>query len=180
MSNEAELGAGLYALGAIEGEERRLFEAELARDPALRAEIERWQTQLAALEPASLELAPDPGSWSAVAHRLGFSAEGARTVYQGSKIWVAFGPGMEIKYLQVDPVSAERTALVRVQPGSGCPPHFHEQTEHCIVLDGAVELDGHALAGGDLHITPAGSDQGSFTSKEGALLLLRWAAKAAA
>src|SRR5271155_1364482 len=86
IRGEAELNAGLYALGAMEGEERRPFEAELARDPALRAEMERWQTQLAALEPASLEQSPDPGSWSAIAHRLGFSAEGARTVYQGRKI----------------------------------------------------------------------------------------------
>ncbi len=180
MSSETDLSAGLYALGTLDGEERRLFEEALAGNPALETEVEHWQVRLAPLEPVAEEVAPDPGSWNAIASRLGLSTRGTRTVHQSKNVWILFEPGVEIKYLHVDPDSSERTALMRVEPGSSCAPHFHDQTEHCIVLDGDLQLDDHSLLKGDLHIAPAGTDHARITSKDGALLLLRWEAKAAA
>jgi len=178
VDSDADLSAAIYALGALEGEERRAFLRQLEANELLRAEVERWQNRLASLNPCTETAEPDPTDWEMIARRLGFTTTGTRSAHERAGAWVRLEPGVEIKYLQVDPVSAARTALLRIQPGRKASGHAHDQTEHCIVLEGDVTLDDHRLTKGDLHIAPAGTVHSAVHSEGGCLLLLQWEPKA--
>jgi quercetin dioxygenase-like cupin family protein len=179
VDNDPDLSAAVYALGALEGEERSAFLRRLEASEALQAELDYWRQRLAPLEPCTETAEPDASQWAAIARRLGFVTTGTRSARERTGIWVPYEPGVEIKYLRVDPVSAARTALLRVRPGSTCGSHAHDQTEHCVVLDGEVTLDDHRLTKGDLHIAPAGTVHSTIHSEGGCLLLLQWEPKAA-
>lgn len=68
--------AGEYVLGTLPLAERQAFQTRLAADPALQAEVERWQIQLEPLD-EEFEPAPPPERvWHEVQGRL-FRADGA-------------------------------------------------------------------------------------------------------
>ena len=179
MSTEPDMSAAEYALGTLEGDERDAFLQRLAASEALQAEVERWHHYLTALE-GDVAIAPDPDDWTAIAGRLGFDTKGTRTAREQAGAWIPFEPKVEIKFLQVDPITEARTALLRMEPDSVSAAHPHDQEEHCIVLDGEVTLDDHHLSKGDLHIAPSGTQHSAIYSKGGCLLLLRWEPRAAA
>ena len=178
MDSDTDLSAAIYALGALEGEERSAFLRQLEANELLQAEVARWQNRLASLDLATETAEPDRADWEMIARRLGFTTSGTRTVHEQAGAWVRLEPGVEIKYLQVDPVSAARTALLRIEPGRKASGHTHDQTEHCVVLEGDVTLDDHRLTKGDLHIAPAGTVHSAVRSEGGCLLLLQWEPKA--
>jgi len=172
--NDTDVRAAVFALGLLEGEERAAFLRELENSENLQDEVELWQTRLAQLEIGRDALEPDPADWAMITQRLGFSSSGTRTAREREGVWIAYEPGIEIKYLQVDPTSAARTALLRMQAGAVASSHPHDQTEHCLVIEGDVTLDDHDLVKGDLHVAPVGTVHGSVRTKGGCLLLLRW------
>jgi quercetin dioxygenase-like cupin family protein len=179
VDTDPDLSAAIYALGAIEGEERSAFLRKLEANETLRAELELWQNRLAALERGTETVEPQASNWAAIAHRLGFPTAGTRSALERAGVWIRCEPGVEIKYMQVDPSTAARTALLRMRPGSTSGSHHHDQTAHCVVLDGEVMIDDHRLTKGDLHIAPAGTLHSTIRSEGGCLLLLRWESKAA-
>ena len=76
------------------------------------------------------------------------------------------------------PDTDERTALIRMEPGSSCPAHDHEQAEECFVLEGSINIDGEDYRSGDHIIAPAGSRHGVVASVPGGLLLIHYNAHA--
>ncbi|MBI3452587.1 MAG: anti-sigma factor [Rhodospirillales bacterium] len=60
---ELEQQAGEYALGTLAGDERRRFEARLAADPALRAQVEDWQRRIGPLAEGAPAVEPPPSVW---------------------------------------------------------------------------------------------------------------------
>ena len=177
MDGDHDLSAAAYALGALEGEERSAFLRKLEASEALQEEVQLWQNRLAQLESFTEMVEPDASDWHAVSRQLGFTTSGTRSIHEHEAIWIHFEPGVDIKYLQVDPVSAARTALLRMEPGCSVSSHPHDQTEHCVVLQGDVTLDQHRLSRGDLHIAPAGTLHSEIHSEGGCLLLLHWEPK---
>lgn len=69
--------AGEYVLGVLRGAARRRFEMLAARDPAIRATIERWQAHLGAMPELTPAAAPPEGGWQALERALGL-ADAAR------------------------------------------------------------------------------------------------------
>jgi anti-sigma-K factor RskA len=57
---------GEYVLGVLRGEERRVFEAELARDPRLAAEVAAWEQRLLPLALAVPAAVPPQGIWARI------------------------------------------------------------------------------------------------------------------
>lgn len=171
---DKDLTAAIYALGSLDANERRDFARTLETSPAQQSMVEDWQIRLAPLDSSAGFVEPDPADWHGIARRLGIVTSGTRTAREQAGAWIRLGPGVEIKHLQVDPVSAARTALLRLQPGSVATAHLHDQTEHCIVLEGDVTMDGHLLTKGDFHIAPAGTMHSAVRSQGGCLLFLRW------
>ncbi|MCB1954965.1 MAG: anti-sigma factor [Rhodocyclaceae bacterium] len=66
-----KLLAGEYAIGTLQGGARRRFEQLLARDPALRDEVERWQHQLAPLATVMEPQTPPPAVWKGIERQIG-------------------------------------------------------------------------------------------------------------
>jgi len=62
--------AAEYAIGLLEGDERRDFEARLAEDPVLRAELAAWRERLAGLIDEVAPVKPPPHLLPAIEARL--------------------------------------------------------------------------------------------------------------
>ncbi len=60
--------------------------------------------------------------------------------------------------------------MFRLQPGSVVVAHGHTQEEECLVLEGEIEIGGHVLRKGDLHIARPGACHAPITTRTGALL----------
>lgn len=71
LSEDAKASAGEYVLGTLVGDERRQFEALLATDPALQAEVYAWQDKLLTLALRVGPVEPDPQAWTAIERGLG-------------------------------------------------------------------------------------------------------------
>jgi anti-sigma-K factor RskA len=85
--------AGEYVLGVLEDSERAAFERQLARDPALRALVARWQQRFAELDGSAALLAVPAMLWNRIERSL---AEPRRTpVVAGSsfteRLWMSLG-----------------------------------------------------------------------------------------
>jgi anti-sigma-K factor RskA len=68
--DDDEALAGEYALGLMESDARRAFEARLAREPALREQVRAWQERLASLADEVAPVAPPPRAKAAIDARL--------------------------------------------------------------------------------------------------------------
>jgi anti-sigma-K factor RskA len=70
-SEEARDLAGEYVLGTLSASERAAFEAEAARDPALRALVRDWEARLMPLSDSVPPVQPDSRVWRAIAAAAG-------------------------------------------------------------------------------------------------------------
>jgi anti-sigma-K factor RskA len=62
--------AGEYVLGVLNAIERRAFEARMAQDPALRAEVEYWERRLGVLASELKPIDPPPRVWANIESAL--------------------------------------------------------------------------------------------------------------
>jgi quercetin dioxygenase-like cupin family protein len=93
---------------------------------------------------------------------------------RGDKIaWRQAWPGVWVKVLKRDPAADLQVTLMRFAPGGLIPGHPHRQNEECYVLEGEVEVGGHRVGAGDLHIARAGGQHPELVSRAGALVILR-------
>ena len=70
MTEEQMARTGDYVLGLLEGEALAAFEADLLRDPDLRATVERLQQHLQALDDTARPEAAGPGLWASISDQL--------------------------------------------------------------------------------------------------------------
>lgn len=98
---------------------------------------------------------------------------GTRTIRSHEGHWRQIMPLVHQKILRRDTGKGTETALYRMEPDAVFPPHFHTHEEECMVLEGEIEAEGHIIRAGDVHIASAGCEHPSFTSRTGALLLIR-------
>jgi anti-sigma-K factor RskA len=62
--------AGEYVLGVLNAAERRAFEARMAQEPALRAEVEYWERRLGVLASELKPIDPPPRVWANIESAL--------------------------------------------------------------------------------------------------------------
>jgi anti-sigma-K factor RskA len=65
--------AGEYVLGVLNAAERRAFEARMAQEPALRAEVEYWERRLGVLASELKPIDPPPRVWANIESALSAS-----------------------------------------------------------------------------------------------------------
>lgn len=179
--------AALYALGALNEEEARLFEAHLAEGcDECADEVRSFNPVIASLGTCPSEATPSPG----VRERLAeFLIEEARLAERTAAFtdtssrqmvkirsnegeWQLLATGVYRKTLFEDRERGTTTSIIKLQPGAHIPPHRHSGIEECIVLEGDVYSDTESFAAGDYLCMPAGSMHEQLFSTHGALLFI--------
>jgi len=169
--------AGEYVLGCLEAEERTLVESRMRAEPDFCRSVDVWSRRLMHLSDHAAPVTPPASVWASIQRRIGVPVPSISR-RQSDGVWLDVAPGVRLKMLHVNPVTGERTGLMRMERGSTIPEHDHPETEECFVLEGAVEIDGQDLRAGDYTVAYAGSRHEVIRSAAGGLLLLHWNALA--
>lgn len=99
------------------------------------------------------------------------SKDALTTVEAGSGDWFEPIPGNAVKVLRQDDESM--SILVRLEPGTVFPAHFHPADEETYVVEGETWFGDIHLKAGDYHLAPKGTTHGAVTTETGCLLLIR-------
>lgn len=84
---ELDIAAGEFALGTLDGDERRAFLRRLARDPAAVAAVQAWQERLAPLALSIDEVAPPPGLFAGIERMIDSGAPRAANDNRAGRLW---------------------------------------------------------------------------------------------
>jgi quercetin dioxygenase-like cupin family protein len=95
---------------------------------------------------------------------------GTFTIRAAESQWRRISEGVEIRIVRREKATGRQTVMFRLQPGSVVVAHGHTQEEECLVLEGEIEIGGHVLRKGDLHIARPGACHAPITTRTGALL----------
>lgn len=176
--NQVAEEAALYALGLLEGKERKRFESRLrAGCPICGTEVAACVAGLTdAVAAATVDpVAPPPSLRDRLMRSVSGVKETGRdmqVVRHGSDGWIA-GPiaGSHFKAL-----NGRKTFLLRLEPGVTFPGHDHEDgAEQCLVLEGSAEAAGVSIHPGDFVRMPQGSFHQELYSECGCVLLISYA-----
>jgi anti-sigma factor ChrR (cupin superfamily) len=201
MNHDPSLGdpqelASLYVTGALPPDERDRFESHLAGGcDVCGREVAALMGPVADLAAAVPPVLPDPQTRERLLRRIATSARGASrpsplqshlspvspsrrvpellTLRSGEGDWEETSvPGVSIRTLYVDRERDQYTALVRMSAGSSYPRHVHGGPEHCLVLEGDLQIGDEVRHPGDYQVAPAGSRHGVQTTERGCLLFI--------
>jgi hypothetical protein len=127
---------------------------------------------------ATAPIAPTPDRATTIKRRVmdtvcsGVAAGGDYvTVRSDTGEWMDLLPLVQVKVLHSD--GRYNSILLRMEPGSSVPAHFHDDDEECVVLEGRVRIGDVGVSAGDYHLALSGSRHGELRSDTGALLFLR-------
>ena len=79
--------------------------------------------------------------------------------------WVETSPGSKMKVINHDPATDMLTILSKLEPGSGIPPHVHEDLEQTFVLEGSLVDDEGECTAGNFVIRAKGSRHAPMAPK---------------
>lgn len=102
--------------------------------------------------------------------RISAAPPGTFTIRAAESQWRRISTGVEIRIVRREKATGRQTVMFRLQPGSVVVAHGHTQEEECLVLEGEIEIGGHVLRKGDLHIARPGACHAPITTRVGALL----------
>jgi quercetin dioxygenase-like cupin family protein len=177
MSKHVEdILAGEYVLGILDVEQSRRFEERLEQEPALRAQVARWEALLGRFEGGHQE-APPAEAWSRLERALDREAPVLlfHTVRVEDGGWTPIAPGIEKKFLYRDPATGTESYLFRMQPGASIEMHQHPRAEECLVLEGDLAIGDLRLKAGDYHVAAKGTMHPALRSQGGAVVFVRGA-----
>ena len=181
MSNKER--AADYVMGVLSAEERAEVERDAAADPALAAEIARFNGALAPLLLDAPEVEPPAYLFDRI--KAAIKAEqqpqagsllGSRTVRADEGKWETLCQGIERKTLWHDRAKGRITFLIRARPGAEFPAHPHDDDEEAYVLSGDLSFDDLVLKAGDYHLARPGVHHPVGRTKGGCMLLVTAAA----
>jgi len=167
-THEATELAALYALGALEEAEAKVFASHLADCEECRAEVRAYDEVASNLVRGLVADAPPPGLRVRVLDAVAapqtradwkhVERDGIAFLRSASVPWQKI-PGLEVecKTLFKDSERGLVTRLVRMGPGAQLPPHRHADVEESFLLEGDLVVEGVAMRGGDYCRAAAGS-----------------------
>ena len=97
------------------------------------------------------------------------------TVRDETGEWIETGPGNSIKILRSD--DETMSMLVRLEPGTTFPRHYHPEDEETYVVEGETWFGDIHLVAGDYHLAPKGTTHGEVRTETGCVLLIRKASE---
>lgn len=194
LDDESRDRAAERAFGALDPEIARRLDAEAARRPALRAELDALRLLGEALAATTPEAEPDPNLRATLMARIsGTPPARASAPAQPWKSWTespadaphgvvrgdAAGyeptayPGVEVRRLFVDRAAGRTTMMVRMAPGTSYPAHRHGGFEECFVLEGTLRVgDGVLMRKGDYQAQAEATVHPVQWTEDGCLLLI--------
>ena len=92
-----------------------------------------------------------------MAQASSLGALASRFIETESLPWIATAPGSKMKVIYHDAVSGMLTILGKLEPGSGIPPHLHEDLEQTFVLEGSLRDEEGECTAGNFVIRAKGS-----------------------
>ncbi len=149
---------------------------DAAAEDAISPEALALETALLALHGAD-EVAPSAALWDRIEARIsqGETAPGTETVGPEDGVWEALAPGIERKVVQIDRGAGLQSYFVRMRAGSVFPSHQHGADEHCVILEGRLEIGGHSHGAGTYHLARQGHPHVPITAQTDALFFIRGA-----
>jgi anti-sigma factor ChrR (cupin superfamily) len=173
---DADILAAEYILGVLDAEQSRRFEQRLEQEPALRAEVARWEALLGGFETATEE-APPAEAWTRLAQALDReeTAVPFHTVPLAGWRLGADRTRRREKFLYRDSMTGTESSLYRLQPGACIEAHRHAKAEECLVLQGDLTIGDLRLNAGDYHVAGKGTIHPVLRSQSGTVLFVRGA-----
>jgi len=167
--------AAEYALGTLAGAERDQFVEEMAQDPALEKLVAEWEQRLSPLNERIEPMKPPADLWAKIDAEVdgltSFEAN-AVNVRASEGDWQQLLEGVDRKILFRDPAAGTESYLLRFAPGASIPAHEHRLSEHCLMIEGEVVIDGRRFGPGDFQAIPAGTPHPAIVSEGGALVFI--------
>lgn len=167
-----DLDVAEYALGSLPADARAAFEARLALEPELQAQLDAWRLRLAPLAAGTAPETPSTELWSRIAATVETMAP-FPTIRAEEGDWLPLVPGVARKVLHVDEARGFHSFLLRFEPGSVLPAHDHAEDEECMMISGEVVIAGLRLAAGDYQLAPKGRRHPAISSPTGGLVYIR-------
>jgi anti-sigma factor ChrR (cupin superfamily) len=188
--------AALYALGALEGEEARAFEAHLGEGcEACASELRGFESVVGSFGLAAPDAEPPVASRARLLERLAavdsseskdsarddakpseprsLCGEGFLVVRAGEGQWLPTGDaGVSFKLLYTDRERGTFTTLVRMDAGAHIPTHRHLGVEQCLVIEGDLRAGDVSMSAGDFNCSLPGSVHEEIATTGGALFLI--------
>ena len=172
--------ATLYGLGCLKPSEAKRVELRLTSGcPLCAVEVAESQDVADALALAASPQQPPSTLKSRLLESLAsippsLAADldlGRIVVRKDGTPWVASPmPGVEIR-----PLLAEKTFLLRISPGAILPEHHHYANEQCLVVEGSItDAHGTTVNAGDFVFMPARSTHHALHSEAGCVLLIAY------
>jgi len=182
--------AALYALGALEGEERQQFEAVVSEGCATCRAVEEFQDVANQLGIAAQPVTPRPELRAKLFERIKSQVEsssqksptapiqnesslsGLTFVKAGAEGWQELAPGLTLKTLFFDQTQGRMTALARMDAGCQYAMHRHDKPEELYVLEGTCYCGGQLLHPGDYHRAETDTIHHETSTTDGCLMLV--------
>ena len=178
--------AALYALGALEGDEKETFERLVTEGCTTCRTVEEFQNVANQIGTSVPPVTPPPHLRQKLLDRLNRERSGSPAsspssppsdpgftfVHSGQGEWQVFGEGMWLKILYADQTNGRATALVRMAPGTHYAPHRHKEAEEFYVLEGTCLCGGRLLHAGDYHRAETDSVHYETSTVDGCLMLV--------
>lgn len=171
----------LYALGALEGEEQRMYEEHLRRGCAdCQAEL-RSLAEVTASLGSAVQAEPPAELRSRMLAKVRHAPQAPGVLFQNGGLlisrssevgWQAMAPGIEFKPLHVDRERQYNTCLIRMDAGARYPSHRHREIEELFMLSGELHVEGHVMHAGDYCRADSNTIHGETFTDSGALFLL--------
>ena len=103
------------------------------------------------------------------------SAADLVTVRNAGGDWLETSPGNSVRILRTD--DETMSMLVRLEPGTTFPAHYHPADEETYVVEGETWFGDIHLVAGDYHLAPKGTAHGEVRTEKGCVLLIRKASE---
>ena len=189
-SDEILEQAALYALGALEGQEKESFEKLAAEGCATCQAVKDFQNVTGLLGSSATPVAPPSSLRTILLERITAEREsvpetptsvpdsseqtgdsGFTFVRAQENHWRDIGSGIRVKVLSFDQTQKRMTALARMDPHSAFTPHEHTAPEEFYVLEGTCFIGGQLLQVGDYHRAEPGTFHHETSTEDGCLML---------
>ena len=169
----------LFALGALDADEKLRFEDHLEECASCQAELRSLNEVTSGLgsshsaePPAHLrERLLERTHGSRQAPGLVFEQNGILVARSTDIPWRTMGPGIQVKLLYTDAERKYRTTLVRMDAGAYMPKHHHKEIEELFILSGELHVQGQIARAGDYCRAEANTIHEAAFTPSGAMFL---------